>query len=75
MFMTGQRVRIIGGSQRAGDLFKVTDVMLKSVCVMALDGVLFVKRKQRVVIESLFHIVNRETNAQEKRRRVIYSKR
>ena len=56
-------MRIIGGSQRVGDLCEVTDVTLKSVWIMALDSTLFLKRKQHVVIESPLYNVKHETDA------------
>ena len=63
MFMIGQWLRIIGGSRRMGDLCEVTDVTLKSVWVMALDGALFLNIKQHVVIESPLHNIKHETDA------------
>ena len=56
---------IIGGSQRVGDLCEVTDVTLKSVWVMDIDidGVLLLKRKQHVVIESPLCNFKHETEA------------
>ena len=56
-------MRIISGSQRVEDLCEVTDVTLKSVWVMAVDGVLFLKIKQHMVIESPLHNVKHKTDA------------
>ena len=56
----GQWVRIVGGSQRVEDLCEVTDVTLKTVWVMDVNGALFFKRKQHVVIESPLHNVKHE---------------
>ena len=71
----GQRVKIIGGSWRVGDLCEVTDVKLKSVWVIDVDGTLFLKKKYRMVIESPLPNAKNETDAYKKWRKVIYSKR
>ena len=46
-----------------GDLYEVTYVMLKRVWVMAIDGALFLKRKQHVVIEAPLRNVKYQTDA------------
>ena len=55
-------MRIIGESQRVGGLCEFTDVTIKSIWVMAVDGVLFLKIKQDVVIEPLLYNVKHETD-------------
>ena len=56
-------MRIIGGSWRVGDLCEVTDMRLKSVWVMVVDGALFLKRVHHMVIELKLHNVKHETDA------------
>ena len=59
-FMKGQKVRVIGGHRRKGELCEVTDVRAKCVWVKAYDGAIFLKRKNHVVVESQAHMLKRE---------------
>ena len=62
LFVIGQKVMSIGSSWRAGELCKVTGVMLKSVWVKAIDGWLFLRRKDHMVIEAQQYTVKHRTD-------------
>ena len=59
-FVAWQKVRIIGGRRRKGELCTVVSMTLKSVWVKAYDGCIFFKRKHHVVVESQAYTLKRE---------------
>ena len=59
-FVAGQKVRIIGGRRRKGELCTVVSMTLKSVWVEAYDGCIFLKRKHDIVVESQAYTLKRE---------------
>ena len=59
-FAVGQKVRIIGGHRRKGELCEVINMTPKSVWVKAYDGSIFLKRMHHVVVESQAHTLKRE---------------
>ena len=62
MFLIGQRVMIIGGSQRGGDLYDVAGMLLKRVWFKTFNGRLFLERKHRVVVEVQWYTIKHETD-------------